>query len=30
VLAGPFGTPGEAQAALGAARGAGFGDAFVR
>jgi SPOR domain len=30
VLAGPFGSPGEAQAALGAARGAGFGDAFIR
>ncbi len=30
VLAGPFSTSGEAQAALGAARGAGFGDAFIR
>lgn len=30
VLAGPFGSAGEAQAALGAARGAGFGDAFIR
>jgi SPOR domain len=30
VLAGPFGTPGEAQTALRAARGAGFGDAFIR
>ena len=30
VLAGPFGSAAEAQAALRAARGAGFGDAFVR
>jgi len=30
VLAGPFGSATEAQAALQAARGAGFGDAFVR
>jgi hypothetical protein len=30
VLAGPFGSAAEAQAALSAARGAGFGDAFVR
>ena len=30
VLAGPFGSAGEAQAALSAARGAGFGDAFIR
>ncbi len=30
VLAGPFGTSGEAQSALRAARGAGFGDAFIR
>jgi cell division protein FtsN len=30
VLAGPFGSAAEAQAALQAARGAGFGDAFVR
>lgn len=30
VLAGPFGSAGDAQAALGAARGAGFGDAFMR
>lgn len=30
VLAGPFGSAGDAQAALGAARGAGFGDAFIR
>ncbi|MGL4321211.1 MAG: SPOR domain-containing protein, partial [Paracoccaceae bacterium] len=30
VLAGPFGSSGEAQAALNAARGAGFGDAFIR
>jgi hypothetical protein len=30
VLAGPFGSSGEAQAALRAARGAGFGDAFLR
>lgn len=30
VLAGPFGSSAEAQAALGAARGAGFGDAFLR
>jgi hypothetical protein len=30
VLAGPFGSQGEAQAALNAARGAGFGDAFIR
>ena len=30
VLAGPFGDTGAAQAALGAARGAGFGDAFIR
>jgi hypothetical protein len=30
VLAGPFGSSAEAQAALRAARGAGFGDAFVR
>ncbi len=30
VLAGPFGSATEAQAALRAARGAGFGDAFVR
>lgn len=30
VLAGPFGSVAEAQAALGAARGAGFGDAFIR
>jgi SPOR domain len=30
ILAGPFGSAGEAQAALGAARGAGFGDAFIR
>ncbi len=30
VLAGPFGDQGAAQAALRAARGAGFGDAFIR
>ena len=30
ILAGPFGDSGAAQAALRAARGAGFGDAFVR
>ena len=30
VLAGPFGTRAEAQAALSAARSAGFGDAFIR
>lgn len=30
VLAGPFGSGAEAQAALRAARGAGFGDAFIR
>jgi hypothetical protein len=30
VLAGPFGSPSDAQFALRAARGAGFGDAFVR
>ncbi|NBE07932.1 SPOR domain-containing protein [Paragemmobacter ruber] len=30
VLAGPFGSAAEAQAALRAARGAGFGDAFLR
>lgn len=30
VLAGPFGDAGSAQAALGAARRAGFGDAFIR
>jgi hypothetical protein len=30
VLAGPFGTSAAAQAALNAARGAGFGDAFIR
>jgi cell division protein FtsN len=30
VLAGPFGDTGSAQAALAAARGAGFGDAFIR
>jgi hypothetical protein len=30
VLAGPFGSAAEAQAALRAARGAGFGDAFIR
>ncbi len=30
ILAGPFGDSGSAQAALRAARGAGFGDAFVR
>jgi hypothetical protein len=30
VLAGPFGSSGEAQAALNAARGAGFSDAFIR
>lgn len=30
VLAGPFGDRGAAQAALSAARGAGFGDAFIR
>lgn len=30
VLAGPFASPSEAQAALRAARGAGFGDAFLR
>ncbi|MEZ5754105.1 MAG: SPOR domain-containing protein [Paracoccaceae bacterium] len=30
VLAGPFGSSAEAQAALRAARGAGFGDAFLR
>jgi cell division septation protein DedD len=30
VLAGPFGTSGAAQAALNAARGVGFGDAFIR
>ncbi len=30
VLAGPFGSTGEAKAALNAARGAGFGDAFIR
>ena len=30
VLAGPFGSAGEAQAALSAARRAGFGDAFIR
>jgi cell division septation protein DedD len=30
VFAGPFGTSGEAQAALNAARGAGFSDAFIR
>jgi len=30
VLAGPFGSSAEAQAALRAARGAGFGDAFIR
>lgn len=30
VLAGPFGSAAEAQAALQAARGAGFGDAFIR
>lgn len=30
VLAGPFGDAGSAQAALRAARGAGFGDAFLR
>jgi cell division protein FtsN len=30
VLAGPFGSSGEAQSALNAARGAGFGDAFIR
>jgi cell division protein FtsN len=30
VLAGPFGSAADARAALGAARGAGFGDAFIR
>ncbi|WP_333829628.1 SPOR domain-containing protein [Pararhodobacter sp.] len=30
VMAGPFANPAEAQAALGAARALGFGDAFVR
>jgi hypothetical protein len=30
VRAGPFATPAEAQAALAAARAAGFRDAFVR
>lgn len=30
VLAGPFGSTAEAQAALNATRGAGFGDAFIR
>ena len=30
VLAGPFGSAADAQAALRAARGAGFGDAFLR
>lgn len=30
VLAGPFGSGGDAQAALSMARGAGFGDAFIR
>ena len=30
ILAGPFGDSGAAQAALRAARGAGFGDAFVK
>lgn len=30
VLAGPFGSAAEAQAALRSARGAGFGDAFIR
>lgn len=30
VLAGPFGDAGQAQAALAAVRGAGFGDAFIR
>jgi len=30
VLAGPFGSAAEAQVALRAARGAGFGDAFIR
>jgi hypothetical protein len=30
VFAGPFGTHGDAQLALRAARGAGFGDAFIR
>lgn len=30
VMAGPFGDAGSAQAALSAARGAGFGDAFIR
>jgi cell division protein FtsN len=30
VLAGPFGSAGEARAALDAARRAGFGDAFIR
>jgi len=30
VLAGPFGDSGQAQAALAAVRGAGFGDAFIR
>jgi SPOR domain len=30
VLAGPFDSTGQAQAALNAARGAGFGDAFIR
>ena len=30
IMAGPFGSTGEAQAALNAARGAGFGDAFIR
>jgi SPOR domain len=30
VLAGPFASAGEAQTALNAARGAGFGDAFIR
>lgn len=30
VMAGPFASAGDAQAALNAARGAGFGDAFIR
>jgi len=30
VMAGPFGSSAEAQAALSAARRAGFGDAFIR